>query len=58
MSTRRIFVFVPTVLFIVLNLMHLIGVWSAAPFIQILYFFIMITLIFQAGIMIGRHTVD
>ncbi|UTR06183.1 hypothetical protein MM326_19245 [Alkalihalobacillus sp. LMS6] len=58
MSTRRMILFVPTVLFIILNLMHLLGVWSAAPFNQVLYFLIMITLIFQAGVMIGKHTVD
>ncbi|MFB6465440.1 hypothetical protein ACE38V_01350 [Cytobacillus sp. Hz8] len=43
------------ILFIVLVFMNLLGLWTANSSIRILFFFIMVVAIFNAGIEIGKN---
>lgn len=45
---------ISTILFITFVFMNFIGYWAADPTIQILFFFIMIVSVFNAGMAIGK----
>lgn len=52
----RLYIYsITSVLFVILVFMNFVGYWQAAPSIQILFFFIMIAAIFNAGIVISKH---
>lgn len=53
---RRSIISVTTaLLFSILVFMNFIGYWSANSFIQILFFFIMVISIFNAGFEVRKH---
>lgn len=45
---------VTAILFVILVFMNFIGYWTANRFIQILFFFIMVSAVFDAGIESGK----
>lgn len=42
------------ILFVILVFMNFIGYWTADRFIQILFFFVMVLIVFNAGIQTGK----
>lgn len=46
---------VTAILFVILVFMNFIGYWTANRFIQILFFFIMVLSVFEAGIETGKN---
>ena len=46
---------VTAILFVILVFMNFIGYWTANRFIQILFFFIMVLSVFEAGIVTGKN---
>lgn len=42
------------ILFVILVFMNFIGYWTANRFIQILFFFVMVFIVFNAGIQTGK----
>lgn len=42
------------ILFVILVFMNFIGYWTANRFIQILFFFVMVLIVFNAGIQTGK----
>ncbi|MGA3599427.1 hypothetical protein [Lysinibacillus agricola] len=46
---------VTAILFVILVFMNYLGYWTADRFIQILFFFIMVMVVFNAGIKTGKN---
>jgi len=55
LNVRCIISILTAFLFIVLVFMNFLGYWEANPAIQILFFFIMVVTIFNAGIEVGKN---
>ncbi|WP_413380320.1 hypothetical protein [Alkalihalobacillus sp. 1P02AB] len=46
---------ITAILFIVLIFMYYLDLWTASSFIQILFFFIMVAVIYQAGFTFAKY---
>ena len=55
LNARSIITILTALLFAVLVFFNFIGYWKANPAIQILFFFIMVVAIFNAGIEVGKN---
>ena len=55
LNVRFFTTMVTALLFVILVFMNFLGYWKANPAIQILFFFIMVAAIFNAGVEISKN---